>query len=295
MPSLAQYDAFVAVAELRSLARAARQLGLSPSAISKQLSALERELKATLIERSHRSLQLTEVGQALHTRARSFLADIQAAESEVVRTRDALSGQIRLTVATPLARSVLIPALSQFAARYPDTRFDIAVTDRVEDLVAQRRDFGFRLGQLADTRLLAMPLLVAHPVFCAAPAYLANHGKPLRFSELRNHRLAVLTTLNLSAAVNRLFARKRRVAINLDGLHTCDDVNTLHAMVNSGLCIGALLDCTIQRELASGNLVRLFPEHTFPGKRLYLVYKRGTRAKRLLVFKEFMRSALRQK
>ena len=294
MSTYIQHQAFVTVVELQSLAKAARHLSLSPSAISKQLSALESDLGVTLLERTNRTVQVTAAGRAFYERCKSILAAVDAARREIVEAHSGLAGKIRLTAPAVLTHSSLFPALTEFTREHPEIRLDLHMSDEVEDLIAGRFDFALRLGTLRDNRLRAVGLLETHPVFCASPAYIEHHGRPERLADLQRHSMVLLSTLNLAHAMNRMFNRKGRRAPNLEHFHSTNDINTVHRMVLDGLAIGTLLDCSVHRDLAAGRLIHLFAERQFPGKRLYLVYaKRGTLPKRLALFKDFIKARLR--
>jgi DNA-binding transcriptional LysR family regulator len=293
MSKLMQYAAFVATVEHGTLAKAARQLNLSPSAISKQLTGLEQTLRVTLLDRSNRTLQPTDAGRAFHQRCKAILAEIRTAEAEALASRDALAGRIRLTLPVHLSRSSVPMLIAEFATLHPRLRFDLHMTDEVEDLIETGRDFAFRVGKLKDTRLRAVRLFEARPVFCAAPAYLERCGRPQRLADLQEHPRMLLSTLNLSAATQRLFGGKQRVPLDTEQHHSTNDVNTLYQMVSSGLCIGALLDHMVSADIAAGRLVNLFPELELPGKPLYLQYaRRGELPQRLQLFKDFIKLRL---
>jgi LysR family transcriptional regulator, regulator for bpeEF and oprC len=293
MPTFIQYAAFVATVEQRSLAKAAKQLNLSPSAVSKQLSALENELGVTFLERTSRTVQITEAGRTFYARCKAILIAIRDAEEEAAATRDGMNGIIRLTVGTPFTRSALMSTLAEFSRANPDIRLHVNVTDEVEDLVKGRLDFAFRLGHLADNRLRAIPLFDVHPVFCAAPSYIKRFGKPERLADLRQHGVVLLSTLNLSAAMNRMFGQSDKGALNQKQHHFTNDVNAMYGMIAEGLCVGAMLDCSVRTEFESGKLIHLFPEKMFPGKRLSLVYaKQGSLPMKLSAFKDFVKQRM---
>ncbi len=291
MSKLNEYESLIATVETGSLGRAAKQLNCSPSTISKQLSALETSLGVTLLERSNRTVEVTEAGRQFYTRCKEILAQIRDAESEVVTRRDRHEGKIALTITTPLARSPLMSLLAEFGGLHPNIRFDLQMTDELEDLVGGRLDFALRLGNLADNRLHAVPLLDVRPVFCASPDYLQLNGEPQQLSDLREHRIGLLSTVNLANALQNLSNGKAKLPKSLDIYDTTNDNNTLYAMVREGLCVGALLDINVQHELQSGELVQLFPGKRFPGKRLYLVYaKQGVLPAKLKLFKDFIKA-----
>lgn len=290
MSHLVQYEALVASVETGSLAKAARLMNCSPSAISKQLTALETHLGVVLLERGNRSLQLTEAGQSFYLRCKVILGSIRKAEEEVRSHGDDVAGKIALTASATLTRSPLTSLLKSFSELYPKVRFDLRMTDEIDDLLNGRIDFALRLGKLADNRLRAVPLLEVRPVFCAAPSYLESFGKPRDLAQLREHRVGLLSTLNLAPATQKVTSGEIKELAPADHYDSTNDFNTLYEMTSKGLCIAGLLDINVAADLKNGTLVQLFPGKSFPAKRLYLVYARHSLPKKLRFFKDHLKS-----
>lgn len=293
MSKVNQYEALVATVESGTLAKAAQTLNCSPSAISKQLTALENELGVTLLERSSRKVEVTDTGHQFYKRCKEILANIRQAEEEALTHRDEEAGKIVLSLTTVLTRSPLMAAIAEFSVRYPNIRFDLNMNDSFEDLVTERIDFAFRLGKLADNRLRAIPLFDTKPIFCASPAYIERHGKPAKLVDLQSHQVGILSTLNLGSLLGKMSEGKISSPLPLDDYHMSNDINTLYTMIKNGICVGGLLDINVAEDLASGELIQLFPQKQFPGKKLYLVYaKQGVLPKKLRLFKEFIKNRL---
>ena len=141
-PGLAEMNAFVAIVEQRSFAKAAVQLGVSPSTLSESLRKLEERLAVRLIERTTRSVAPTEAGERLLTRLRPVLEDYEAALESINDFRDKPRGQLRVTIAAPAADSIMAPIVARFLAQYPEIRLEISVDDALTDIVAGRFDAG---------------------------------------------------------------------------------------------------------------------------------------------------------
>ena len=155
-PGLAEMNAFVAIAEQRSFAKAAVRLGLSPSTLSETLRRLEERLGVRLIERTTRSVVPTEAGERLLARLRPVLEDYEAAHELINDFRATPSGSLRLTVVPPAADLVLSPLLARFAAQYPEIRLEISVDDALTDIVAGRFDAGLRHGERLERDMIAL-------------------------------------------------------------------------------------------------------------------------------------------
>lgn len=186
-----EIEAFVRTIESGSFTQAAKQLGVTKSAISRRLSDLEARLGTQLVLRTTRSLSLTEAGETLFHRAVGLLADWNEAEAESTSDNCALSGQIRLAAPLSFGVQYLGPALLDFLALHPDVSFDIDFSDRRVDLISEGIDVAIRIGQLSDSTLVARKLAPIDMLAAASPAYLETHGVPntpqdlVNFTELR--------------------------------------------------------------------------------------------------------------
>src|SRR5688572_23783493 len=179
--------AFVRAVELGGFSTAARDLGLTPSAISKLVTRLEDRLGVRLLNRTTRRLALTPEGEAYYHRSQRILADIAEAEDEVARFRAHPKGVLRVNVGTAFGMHQLSPALPEFLARHPEVQVEITMTDRVVDLIEEGADLGIRMGVLADSSLVARKICDVERVVCAAPSYLRRHGTPKRPQDLLRH------------------------------------------------------------------------------------------------------------
>jgi len=187
-PSLAEMSAFVAVAERSSFAKAARQLGISPSTLSETIRGLERKLGVRLLNRTTRSVGLTQVGERLLARLRPALDSFQAAVETINAFRDKPSGQLRLTVPRPAARTLIAPILGRFLAAYPDVTLEIVIDSALTDIVRNRFDAGIRPGHRVEKDMVAIRIGEdARPTVVASPDYLARHKRPEKPADLREH------------------------------------------------------------------------------------------------------------
>lgn len=187
-PGLEEMNAFAAIAERRSFAKAAVALGVSPSTLSQTIRDLEERLGVRLLNRTTRSVAPTEAGERLLERLRPLLADFDAAIDTVRAFRDKPAGIIRLTVPPPAATFILAPVLQRFFAAYPDIKLEISVDLNLVDIVADRFDAGIRFGNRVDRDMIAVR--VSDPiqrVLVAAPTYLVEHPAPETPHDLSGH------------------------------------------------------------------------------------------------------------
>jgi DNA-binding transcriptional LysR family regulator len=180
-------QAFVAVAERESFAAAARKLKLSPSAVTRLVAALEERLGARLLQRTTRQVALTDAGTRYLERARRILADVEEAEQAAESERTRPSG--RLVVSAPLGfgRLHVSPVMSAYLKRYPDVAGELRLEDRIVSLVEDGIDLAVRVGELADSTLVARHVGTMRRIVVAAPAYLKAHGEPKTPAAIASH------------------------------------------------------------------------------------------------------------
>jgi DNA-binding transcriptional LysR family regulator len=188
MDRLAGIPAFEGVVAAGSFAGAARALGLSVAAVSKQVRALEDRLGVRLLHRTTRQVRLTDAGQRFHERCQRILADLDDAEREVAAGQAMPRGRIRVSAPMSFGQRHLGPVVSGFLARHPDVELDLVLEDRFVDLLAEGFDVAVRIAELRDSSLVARRLCASRRVLCAAPAYLAAHGTPATPADLAAHR-----------------------------------------------------------------------------------------------------------
>jgi LysR family transcriptional regulator for bpeEF and oprC len=179
---------FVKVAELKNLTQAARQLGLTASAVSKSITKLEVELKVTLFTRTTRAVHLTNEGAAFHERCKTILTLLDEAELFLDAGQTDMGGRIRVQMPVGFGRRVILPALSRFRSRYPDIVLDLELSNRLVDLAFERIDVCIVWGEVTDEHLVARKLCDVHHVACASPGYLAKFGEPATPGDLDHHR-----------------------------------------------------------------------------------------------------------
>ena len=188
MDALSGMAVFARIVESGSFTAAARGLGLSKPAVSKQLARLEARLGARLLNRTTRRLSLTEAGRLFHQRCVRLLADAAAAEQAVAELAEAPRGTLRIGAPMSFGQLHLAPAIAPFLARYPELRIDLSLDDRVVDLVGEGHDLAIRIAELPPSRLVGRRLAINRRVVCAAPAYLRAHGVPRQPRELAQHQ-----------------------------------------------------------------------------------------------------------
>jgi DNA-binding transcriptional LysR family regulator len=181
-------QAFVAVADLKGFAAAARKLRLTPPAVTRLVAALEERLGARLLQRTTRSVTLTDAGARYLERARRILADVEEAELAAEGERTRPSGRLVVSAPVGFGRRHVSPVMSVYLKRYPDVSGELRLEDRVVNLVEDGIDLAVRIGHLADSSLVARRVGEMRRFVVASPAYLRKHGAPKTPAALASHQ-----------------------------------------------------------------------------------------------------------
>ena len=181
--------AFVRVVETGAFARAAERMDISKSILSRRVARLEDQLGAKLLTRTAQGAQPTDIGQAYYARASNILAELEAAQEIVADAVTQIAGPIRLTAPLSFGTQHLAPALSDFARMHPRVEFDVSLNDRTVDLLAGGYDMAVRIGNLADSALVARRIAPVRGLVLASPIYLEERGRPQHPRELADHDL----------------------------------------------------------------------------------------------------------
>lgn len=281
--------AFVRVVEKGGFSPAARELGLTPSAISKLVTRMESRLGVRLLNRTTRRLALTPEGEAFFHRAQRILADIEEAENEVARFRARPRGKLRVNVGTAFGYHQLVPALPEFLARYPEMEVELTMTDRIVDLVEEGADVGLRTGHLADSSLVSRKICDMERVICASPAYLERHGRPGKPEDLLGHNCLVIAgTPQFQRWPFRFPEGVREVAVA--GNVSASNAETLVQLAVNGLGIIRLADVVVGEAIAQGRLECVLADsHHVEPLPLHAVFPHGRhRSPRVAALVEFL-------
>ena len=221
MDTLSAMKVFCSVVENDSLAAAARLLNVSPSVVSKQLSALEDRLGVRLLNRTTRRVSVTEEGQAYYERSKRIIADVDEAEIAISRAHSAPRGLLKVTAPFTFSHRHLTPHLPKFLKRYPEVEVRVQVSDRVVDLVDEGIDLAIRIAHLRDSSLIARRLAANHRSLVATPDYLKKNGIPKHPEDLMQHQLITYPPGNalndwhfLIDETERLIKAKGSISIN---------------------------------------------------------------------------------
>ncbi len=261
MDRLDELALLVAVIDAGGLAAAGRRLRRSPTAMTRALAALEARVGARLIERTTRSLAPTEAGRELAERARRLLADYGAALE--TSAPEAVRGLLKVTGPTVFGGRHLLPVVNAFLAEHPDVRADVTLHDRNLDLIESEQHVALRIGELADSSLLARRVGSLRRVTIASPDYLARRGEPKTPADLATHD-TILTTVVSVTPEWRYEAGGRPRSVRLDPRLRVNSVEAALAAMIAGQGVGRALSYQVADELADGRLVRVLRDFEPP-------------------------------
>lgn len=271
MNELKQLALFAEVVRAGSLSAAARALGISTSAVSQQLRALEQAHGVTLLHRSTRKLALTDAGQRLATHCRALVEAAGRAREQLELARDALEGELRVSAPVGFARHVA-PALAPLLAQHPALQLRLQVDDAMIDLIDARIDLALRAGRLPDSGWVAQRVAEIGFVLCGAPGYLARRGLPQQPADLARHDwIAVLHEEGQPLVVPLRDAAGQAVPVRLAPRITSNNQFSVHQLCASGLGLAMCVRGDIEDELRAGRLVPVLAGWRIPAIPLWAV------------------------
>lgn len=290
LPDLEGLAIFAKVAELRSFAAAADELGLSKPTISKAVGRLEERLGTRLFNRTSRRLALTDAGRSLLERASRMLAEAEAAESEARAQSAVPRGLVRLAVPMSFGLREIAPALPDFFAECAEVSVDLHLSDDVVDLIGDGFDMVLRIAALPDSSLLARRLCAVPRVLVAAPSYLKSHGEPKHPRDLQNH--VCLGYAYLPAPDIWRFRNKdgEEVSVRPSGPLRANNADALMPALLAGYGLAVQPEFLVRDELAAKTLVAVMSGWSLPNIALHLVMPPGgPRPARVEALAEFLR------
>lgn len=284
---LTEMGVFAKVVEAGGFGRAAAQLGMTASAVSKHVSRLEAGLGVKLLHRSTRAMSLTEAGQAVHAQCALLAQAAEAAQAAAGRLAGAPRGVLRVSASVAFGHCRLLPLLPGLLARHPELRVDLVLLDRFVDLAEEGFDVVLRLTDHPSEALAARPLGEVGFVLCAAPSYLERHAAPVHPDDLTQHN-CIRQGLPASQEPWRFESEGGPVRVRVAGNAVVSGSEAVRQLLLAGLGCGILPDFVAVADLDAGRLVRLMPDHPPLGpfrrlNALYLPSRQGDAKVRALI------------
>lgn len=292
MEDLRLIRSFVAVvANDNNFSAAARELALTPAAISKNIKRLEEQLAVRLFYRNTRALSLTAEGQLIHERYAAALAQLDLARDLASEQRSGNHGTVRITLTSSFGRHVIMPVLDAFMRAYPGIRLDVNLEDRLTDMIRDGYDIGVRGGHEPDAGGFVIRKLASlQPMVCASPRYIAEHGAPQHPDELRQHNCILWRHPETARIVPWDFRIRGRLhAIAPLGTLVCGDLDAIAEMTVHGTGLAVIASYRAMPLFAAGVLQEVLEAFRPPPKHFYIHYpNREFLAQRVRLLVDFL-------
>jgi DNA-binding transcriptional LysR family regulator len=280
---------FVKVIDKGGFARAAREVDLPTSTVSRAVARLEEKLGARLIHRTTRSVSATEEGRSLYERSAGPLAELEAAARGGELGRGQPKGTLRLTAPTDLGTAFLADVIVEFSARYPAVSVDMVLSNRTVNLVEEGLDLAVRAGNPPSvSSMIARKVTSLESQLYAAPTYIQRHGLPTKLADLNKHALVLFRPRD-GVAQWKLWSPDGVQNVEARGRIGCDDFNFVRSATLAGGGVALMPRIIVAQDLAAGRLVRVLPPYEWRGAALYLLYPSARQLPaRVSAFRDFL-------
>lgn len=262
---------FVRVVEAGSFTAAARLLGMPKTTVSRRIASLEREVGVRLVQRTTRSLNMTDAGRLYYEQSSQALRTIEDANLRLAEARAEPSGTVRISAPVGFGAHYLTSAVFDFLAAFPKTRVELHLTDDKLNLVESRIDLAFRTGILPDSTLTARKLGSAHRILCGSPDYLARHGDPQAAADLAHHH-CVIAGPSTGNAHWVLDGPRGQETVSVSGRFAANEMQAVIAAAIAGYGIAQLPYQIAEALVKNGRLRRVLGDYTTPAGGVYAVY-----------------------
>lgn len=271
MKNLVALNIFAVVGKLKSFTKAADQLGLTKSTVSRQIQSLEQDLGVALIQRDPRHFSLTEVGSVLLRRAESIIHQTHEAFDEVTQIQSGLRGAIHISATSDLALIYLAKPIAQFSIQHPEIEFHVDLSPRQVDLKSEGFNMAIRPGFLKDSGLFARKIDETQLMFFASPEYLAKNGRPKSVIDLKNFKMIATGKLKIGKVI-------------INPKMTANNMSLVKQLTLQCAGIGVLGEKMAHIEKKEGHLVQVLTQISLPKVPIYLLFPQRKMPKRISTF-----------
>lgn len=286
---------FQQIVKQGSLSAAARELGITPAAVSKRLAKIEESLGVALVRRTTRRLSLTDEGEQFLASARRILTELEEMEQQVAQNRLAPKGLLRVNAPLGFGRTYITPIVSRFIKQYPEVEVQLQLTDHPLSLVDDTFEIGIRFGEIPDTRLVARRIAPNRRLVCAAPSYLKAHGVPKVPHDLVRHNCIVLRQNETAYGSWRFSKGKQTDTVKVRGTLSSNDGEVALNWVLAGHGLMLRAEWDIAKYVRTGRLVILLEDYATEPADIFAVYaERQARSPRVRAFTDFLVNSFAQ-
>jgi len=262
---------FVGVINAGSFTAAAQALGHSTSYVSKEITRLEKRLGSRLLNRTTRTISLTDAGRAYYERCSQIVIDAENAERSIGQLQDNPKGLLRVNAPVSFGSIYLLDHLSEFLKRFPEITLEVEFNDRMIDVVAEGYDVVIRAGQIQDSNLVARKFTTSKSIVVASPAYFKNNGRPETVSELKHHACLAYSLIP-NPTLWEFVKDGHRTVVKVTPRLMCNNAAVEVAMAVNGIGIGRIPLFCCEQEIAEGALEVILDDYEQPEIGVYAVY-----------------------
>lgn len=262
---------FVGVIHAGSFTAAAQALGHSTSYVSKEITRLEKRLGSRLLNRTTRTISLTDAGRAYFERCSQIVIDAENAERSIGQLQDNPKGLLRVNAPVSFGSIYLLDHLSEFLKRFPEITLEVEFNDRMIDVVAEGYDVVIRAGQIQDSNLVARKFTTSKSIVVASPEYFKNNGRPETVSELEHHACLAYSLIP-NPTLWEFMKDGRRTVVKVTPRLMCNNAAVEVAMAVNGIGIGRIPLFCCEQEIAEGTLEIILDDYEQPEIGVYAVY-----------------------
>ena len=277
MDRLESMKTYIKVVESGSFSAASRLMGVPLPTVSRKVADLENYLGSQLLRRTTRKLELTETGTLYLQQCKAIFDRLDKAERLAGGEYRAPKGSLHITASTMFGRIHLVPVVTEFLKAYPDIDIRLMLTDRNVNLIEEHLDFAFRIGELADSALMATRIGSTRYITCASPSYISAHGEPKNLKDLAQHSCITFEGLSTQSSTFWQFTEGKKSVSQ--PIHSRLAVSTIDAAIEAclgGLGISRVLEYPVITHLKSGTLKTILTKHEPAPRPIHLLYNKSS-------------------
>jgi len=272
MDDLRRMIIFFHVVDARSFSGAARKLGIARSAVSRHISLLEKTIGVRLLNRTTRSLSLTEAGETYYRSCARIVAEVESAANRISQLQDEPRGTLKVAAPISLGSRIIAPSITDFTRRHSELNVELLLDDQVVDMVKEGIDVSVRIGWLHDSNLVARKLCDWPRLMCASPDYIERKGRPESPAQLVDHEWIIFTLL--PTPFHWTFTTKnRQESIQVKGRLKTNNADAVRSFLLEGAGVAALGKFLVVDDIKAGRLERLLPDYDCGSAGIYAVYQ----------------------
>lgn len=270
MSKLEQLETFIKVIECNGIAKAAEALHMSPSAITKQIQALEAKIRTVLFDRTKRNLKLTEIGEQYYIEACNTIKNLQQLESLIQTNQKEISGILKIRSMQFIANKFVIPRLEEFLSLYPKLQVNLESLEILPNFWKDGIDIVYGSSYPGEDTWVQRKIGLTDIILCGSPKYFKKYGIPATIDELHEHKYLTHTARNPDNLI-----RLKQLNLCITPYLWCNTYESMIASAKAGIGFVWLHADSVASELSSGELIEIFPEHTLRDQSMYLYYQNG--------------------